>query len=519
MLLVFCLPGAFESSGADARKVPATGAWLLTVSLLLSMDAIHAQPNPVMEIQQREAGSPGLEGASVQSLSKEEAAIERLRKQAKASPPAYQDRYLDNDSSEAVEQPAATEPPEQPGLRSITAESRLELASQSGNGNGTHRDRAAGLRLEYRQESLNHGEWAIVADASHSTGTQGAMAFPTSALPPQQPGSVTSLTVSTQGFPLTPHTMADAALGDVRSETTDGLARVQRFAGGSSSVRGLRLQVRASDFDLRLGLGQRQRLVGSPFAGPEDDQGRLAWLGYTQGLSNGLYTAAQLQQAHGIPDRYSLTTGTLPLIDNHSLTAAIGQRWRSSHNHEARWQLTLLHSRSTAAQDTSAASPTPSGSAHGASLDAAWQQGPHRLEGNLFAATPRLMLGDQWVSNGTQGLSARYSQQQARLYWGVGLAHEWPTSRADTATSSGAGYRYSHLNGHWHHRIDRRNAWGGALQWARWTAQPAAPSSLPGSDDTSSHLGSAQASLYLDRQWPGGPGNTRLQWTRKRNQY
>lgn len=71
----------------------------------------------------------------MQPISLEQAAQERLRNQAQAALPSYQDRYLDNHLPDPDNtQSSADEATVEPGFQSLIVESRLEQAQRSATG-------------------------------------------------------------------------------------------------------------------------------------------------------------------------------------------------------------------------------------------------------------------------------------------------------------------------------------------------------------------------------------------------
>ena len=107
-----------------------------------------------------------------------EAEQARLRKLIDAAPPAYEDRFMSADevgslrSGEAASAEEALSQPE--GLRSWSVEGRLGAAQSSSSGAGKRQATEFGQRIEYRQQTLNYGEWVLQADGRTQHGDQDA---------------------------------------------------------------------------------------------------------------------------------------------------------------------------------------------------------------------------------------------------------------------------------------------------------------------------------------------------------
>ena len=134
---------------------------------------LGAQAQPVA------APSAGTVFAQIRSLDRFEAEQERLREMTKNQPAAYQDSFLQPDDTPATVpdgQDGASEPE---GVRYWLAEAQGVWSRRSQSGQGGQRSLETGLRLQYQQETLNHGEWFLQADTRRQSGAGSAnSAFP-----------------------------------------------------------------------------------------------------------------------------------------------------------------------------------------------------------------------------------------------------------------------------------------------------------------------------------------------------
>lgn len=436
--------------------------------------------------------------AQIQPLDRFEAEQERLREILKNQPPAYVDRVMDEGSAGAA--PDAEAPPAQqlPGLRAWVVESRLGWTEQNQSGLPARSNTEAGLRLQYRLESLNHGEWVLQADTRQQSQYNGSGSS-TPFFQPTQERRGSRFTLRNQGFPVTPFVFADSALGDITSEVTDGLSRGQRLSLGNSTVRGAGVRVFAREFDLRAGLGQRGQLAGGPYPGFERTQGELAWAGYTHRFDDLNYAAAQVNHATDAPWPFVGTgTGAVPTARTTSLAATVGRGYSLDTDGDQRYRLTLLHSESQVATGER-------NNAQGFYLEGGLRAGRFRHEAGLYSTQPRLRFGDQWVADGARGVFWRMDHSENRLNWGFGIDHEHQPAES----TFGNAFTRTGVNANWQYRIDRNSSWGGYLQHSlQRTDNP-----LGGATGQRSSYGSVS---YQDR-WSDW-GDSRLRLTMRRNQ-
>lgn len=467
------------------RLAPRPGRWRsLAVGALVSTAAWGQAPAP-------EAAPGG--GAQIQSFDRLQAEQERLRELARRQPPAYDDQFLSADDGPLLGGEANPTDAEPPGLRYWLVETQLNWTQRQPSGAAPQHLSESGLRLQYQQETLSHGQWQVSADARRHSGDTalGAWgAFNAAA----QSTSGARLTLRNLGLPLSPSSFADIGLGDLHSEVTDGLTRGQRLSLGNSVLRGASLRVFTDSTDVRAGWGRRGQFEGGPYASVEPLGGALSWLGLTRRFEDQRYAAAQVNRT---TDTLTLfPDGRRGLIDSAGYALAIGQGHQVLDSGDHRLRLTLLGSHDTRADGSVARSS-------GTFVEGTWQIGSYRHEGGLFSTQPQLRFGDQLVADGASGAHWRMDVSGTRLYWGMGFSHE----RYDSGAAWGLGERSgTGLSLNWNHRLDRRSNWGGYLQ----LQQMRSASDTTGSD-------SLCASAYYQTRW-AGHGDSRWRLTVRRNQ-
>src|SRR6218665_3148126 len=115
------------------------------------------------------AQAQAMADARIESLDPAQAEQLRLKMQLDSAPPVYQDRFMDLHVL-ATQVEAIPEAEQPQGLRAWLLESRVGLGDSSTTGYGRQRAAEFGQRLEYRHETLNHGEFALQLDARHLSG-------------------------------------------------------------------------------------------------------------------------------------------------------------------------------------------------------------------------------------------------------------------------------------------------------------------------------------------------------------
>lgn len=412
-------------------------------------------------LQAAAAQSPpeGAASARVESLSPAQAEQARLRATIEAAPAAYEDNFMSADDLTALRAGAAddVDPNTLPlGMRSWVLESRLGVGQSDAGDQGRQRGTELGQRIQYRQQTLNYGEWLLQADIRSMHGAQDAWNG-IGALGYARQSSSQRITLRNLAMPITPGIRMDTTIGDGYSELTTGLGQNYRLMLGTSTLRGLSTRIYGADFDISAGMGERGDLLGGPYPGFEKGQGTVAWVGATQRLGGAWYAAGQLGQANSIPAvDYGLWNndgaGSKRVS---SWAAALGYGSPTQQDGALRGRLTALGSstRSDMAQ-------APSGSAQGLYLEADTRIGRFRHAWGAYVTRPNLHFGDYLLPSGTQGAYWRMDHSSSRLSWGTGLEAErtrpssWPVQQGQTRVG---------LSGHVYYQLDRRTALGGNL--------------------------------------------------------
>ena len=149
--------------------------------------------------------------AQIRSLDRFEAEQERLRELLRSQPAPYQDQFLQGDDAPPDPADTANDASQPEGLRYWLAEAQGVWSRRSQSGQGTQRSLETGLRLQYQQETLNHGEWVLQADTRRLGGSgQASTAFAAT-----NDARGDRFTLRNLGFPLTPSAFADLGAGDI----------------------------------------------------------------------------------------------------------------------------------------------------------------------------------------------------------------------------------------------------------------------------------------------------------------
>lgn len=436
----------------------------------------------------------------LQALTPEELEQERLRARLANIPPPYVDKVMVEGDAIFVGEDSAQERVEPEGLRSSLVETRVGYFSAD---NGLAADQSAtevGLRAEYRQQTLNYGDFSLHADLRGQQGDEAAAGM--DALGYARESSSGRLTLRNIGLPLTPGIQADTALGDTYSDLTPALTRHSRLWLGSSIVRGATTRIYSQDYDLRLGSGARGYLAGGPYPGFERAGGQLSWLGYTHRMPGGYTLGIQANQASDVQAYgYASTAGGL-LEDIQSLAASVGYGKEPHKDGDLSARLTLLHS-STRSDD-----PYREGSAGGAYLETNFLRGRWRHDLGAYSAEPNLRFGDHLVYADKAGAFWRMNHSVARLNWGLSL--DYARNDADPAHDLPEDSRYG-LGAHAHYRIDYNSSAGGHLNTWQLDRRSALYSEVD--DGTRSYTGS----VYYQRRFYDW-GNSRFSLNAYRNE-
>ena len=193
--------------------------------------------------------------ARIESLTPAQAEQVRLRALMDASPKAYQDNYLGPAAAAALAADDAKPLGDDPGFRAWLIEGRVGIGESSASGYATRSATEFGLRSEYRRETLNYGEFILQADGRNLSGDKEASAFGIGSLGYARRATSGRYSLRNLAFPIRTGVFADSAIGDIRTETTNGLSRNYRLSLGSSTVRGVSTRLYSRELDLRAGIG------------------------------------------------------------------------------------------------------------------------------------------------------------------------------------------------------------------------------------------------------------------------
>ena len=394
----------------------------------------------------------------VEALTPAQAEQARLRTLIDTAPPAYVDQFMSADEVTALraDSPEVDLESQPEGLRTWALESRFGLGQSNGTGAGKRQATEFGQRIEYRQQTLNYGEWILQADGRALHGNQDSWSG-IGALGYAREASSQRITLRNLGTPLNNGLLADTTLGDTYSELTTGLSRNYRLMLGTSTVRGLSTRIYDNDFDLRAGMGERGDLLGGPYPGFEKSRGNIAWLGATRRLSGPWYVAGQFEQARDIPANYydAFSSDGAGRKNVSSWATAVGYGSDLRQNGDVRARLTALGS------NTNTATPNaPTGGAQGLYLEAGLKLGRFRHELGAYASRPNLHFGDYQLPSGNQGAYWRVDHSASRLNWGGGLDYERMRPNALPAQQ---GSTRLGANGNVQYLIDRNSSVGGSL--------------------------------------------------------
>ncbi len=243
--------------------------------------------------------------ARIEPMDRAQTEQARLKALVEAAPKAYQDNFMSGLEAGAADDGTAPQAEEPQGFRAWLVESRIGFGDSQTTGYGRQRATEFGQRLEYRQETLNYGEFALQADGRHMGGADLASGGTIGSLGYAREPSSGRITLRNLGFPITAQTFADSTIGDMSSALTDGLGRNYRLSLGTTTVRGASTRIFNTEFDLRAGFGERGSLTGGPYPGFEKSQGTLGWLGVTRRFGDQWSASAQIDQARNIAAYYT----------------------------------------------------------------------------------------------------------------------------------------------------------------------------------------------------------------------
>lgn len=469
---------------------PAGMSWRLVVARLgtgcLAALACLSQAMAQTGSGKATAVQPTAADARIQPMDRAQAEQARLKALIEAAPKAYQDNFMSAPQADAAsaadDNSAEAEQPQ--GFRAWLVESRIGFGDSKASGYGRQRATEFGQRLEYRRETLNYGEFVLQADGRHLSGDSLASGSGVGSLGYARDASSGRITLRNLGFPITPETFADSAVGDIYSELTEGLGRNYRLSLGSTTVRGASTRIFNNSTDLRAGFGERGSLTGGPYPGFEKNQGTLGWLGLTQRLGDKWFVAAQVDQARDIPAYYidPLTAQGFGSKSVTSWATSLGYGREVAQSGDFKVRATLLGSRIS--------SQTPgvaTGDSQGLFLEASARTGLYRHEFGAYTARPNLYFGDYAVTTGTRGAYWRVDRNTSRMSWGGGLDYERAQPDANFNLS---GYSRTGGNGNFQYLFDRNTSAGGSVSvyQTRYEKIPAASASSSNSTADSRSL-------------------------------
>jgi SdrD B-like domain len=364
-----------------------------------------------------------LQVAQVQSLDRQEAEADRLKKLLAGKPKAYEDKLMDPATLPATSDADDAPPGEsQMGYRSYLLESRFGVNQVSATGLSAQSTGEYGLRAQYSLESLNYGNFVIEADARQRSDDQ-STDFGLASFANQSTSG--RLTLRSLSLPITTRVFANSAAGDITSELSDAFSRNFRQSLGASTVRGISTQVygnvaSGAGFDFRAGTGARGSLMGGPYAGFEPSVGNLSWLGYSQSFGGDFYAGVQLNRATGVAAANfgPLISASSPALEDiSSVAATVGYGRQIFNSGNKRVRLMLVQS------DTSNASSlgAQAGRAHGIFVEGGFKLGRFHHELGAYSAEPNLRFGDIGLAADTRGSYWRVDHADTRFSWGAAV--------------------------------------------------------------------------------------------------
>ncbi|HLM53145.1 MAG TPA: hypothetical protein VK325_06070, partial [Pseudoxanthomonas sp.] len=447
--------------------------------------------------------APGTTVAQVQSLDRFQAEQERLRKLLENQPKAYQDKVMDPSALPPLPEEQSVASMAQ-GFRGYSSETRFGTSSVS-NGSLSRRSNEFGQRFEYRQETLNYGDFVAQVDARASSGQDLGLGFFGLA----NDKNSSRITLRNIGFPVTSKWFADTSVGDISSETTDALARAYRLSLGTGLVRGAGVRLFDGTSDVRAGTGRRGYLAGGPYPGFKRSQGSLSWLGYSRRLQNSVFGGVQVTRARDVtPFSFFAPTGVAG-EDVSAVAASIGYGGDLFSDKKSRARLTYVRSNSSGT-----GGPEPR-NAQGLFVEAGLRAGAYRHEFGAYSAEPNLRFGDVQLASDNRGAYWRVNTSGLRYSWGVGVDTDLqnPDQEGNLPYTRRLGV---YADGQY--RLNRNNSFGGALQvsFNRFAAGNAAFGGIP-LPQIDRESRSVYASGYYQTRF-GNWGPTRLRGTLRRNE-
>ena len=443
----------------------------------------------------------------IRALTPFELEQEKLKQQIADQPPAYVDKVMDDSELAALPASPALST-SSTGFQAYALEGRYEYEHHSQRSDSPSRLHAGryGLRTEYRLGTLNFGNLLLQGDFRASTSSQPDPGLGWYSSTTQLHGR--RLTLRNDGLPLTSHTFADLAAGDIYSDLTDALRRSYRLSLGSSVVRGGSARIHNRHLDLRLGSGRRGTLTGGPYPGYESLPGKLDWAGVTLKLPHGAYLGVQTNRARSIPlyvwnsdpTLYPSVSSTTAHITSTALTAGFG----SEHGLNSPFSARLLHIRSR----TQMANNMPDAHARGNFLEGSLRHKKFVHHAGIYQTDPQLSFGDQPLPSDNRGIYWHSNYQGTRWNWGLGTDLEQNNPQRDPDRPHG---RHISISSHVSGRINNATSIGGNAVWGHYRNT----FTLSGTSWEAGYR-SLYASAWLARQFPSW-GHSRLLLSQQRN--
>lgn len=377
----------------------------------------------------------GTVNAQIEVLDEYQAEQERLKALINNQPPAYVDKVMKqgNLTSDSETVDDRTQPE---GLRSYYLESRMYTRDSNNLANASTSTNDWTLRGEYRQQTLNYGEWIAQGEIHNQTIDNTAYE--------DKKSKQNRLTLLNHDLPLTSAIKADSALGDFNGGITESLERQARFSLGNSNVRGVGTRIKGETFELRAGSGKRGVWESTPYASFRESQGTLQWLGYSKELSKNINTGLQYNRATQVKSNDTELTTTLD-----SLAATINYQPKATETRSTQARLTGVKSKSLEGKTS-----------QGLFAEGAFYQGHYYHEWGTFFSEPDLYFGNNLLADDNRGGYWRTSYHSSHLNTGMGIdIDETP------ATIENAGNKRVSLNVNAQKRLDLNNTLSGNITY------------------------------------------------------
>lgn len=351
-------------------------------------------------------------------MSRFEAEQARLRAQMEQAPPPYQDKVMEGSDTDDDDTASTLNSADAEGVRAWLFESRAGWSRTSASGMDATRGGEAGVRTEYRRETLNYGDLLFQFDGRTQQGEGMTGGGGTGSAGQAAAVSSGRINLRMVGMPLTPRRFADVTVGDFYAERTEGLSGQERLALPTTPLRGASVRLFDADGELRLGAGERGWMTGGPYPGFERSQGSRGWLGLSRRLGTGSFVAMQVERADKVPAYYTdpLTGQGQGTKDVSSLAVSTGMNAGPLREGAPRLRGTLL-----ASSVASSTAGVVRGSAVGLFTEGALRLGAYRHSMSAYVATPNLHFGDGLLLSGVRGGHWRVDYAAGLLSAGLGL--------------------------------------------------------------------------------------------------